>query len=544
MKNKKNWFKSATMLILAASLVLAAGCSSNGSSKPKNTGVEKEVAGESSGGFKLWVGWSQTVNNNSLVQQYWKTEEPGVDVQVEATQGDSLAALNLKLNTGGFEDAALFGRRLLVNDAMKRSKLILPLEQYFNMPDKYPNLAKIPKVYLDQMKDADGHIWSIPGNFAIDPTDPFPGYSAQAWFVRTEILEQAGMTVNDLTTLSGVESFLVKAAQMKDESGKPLLPLGLLMDASDENTLLNTFGVTTGTAGGVTAVQRDGDQFIFKFDSPGFKEGFKWMNSLYSKGLLDPEVVTDKVERFKEKTKSGRYAMTVGSFWNLDSQWVYGDWVPVPFPKVEGVNKPGTAQVINPYPQFDTYISKNTKNLDAILKFYDYALNQEPDWMHVINEGPSGKYWDWVNEPLGKWKFIDPQYNELRNSGDNAKVAQLTPQLAQITARSKEWYPWWNQVIEKEGDEKPVVFSQQISKFGAVKVAENQDMVTAKVDGVWEKYASELEVVYKEYRAKLLMAENDAQFEKTWNEFTSALEKRAHWSELKQEWNELYQAMD
>jgi hypothetical protein len=69
-------------------------------------------------------------------------------------------------------------------------------------------------------------------------------------------------------------------------------------------------------------------------------------------------------------------------------------------------------------------------------------------------------------------------------------------------------------------------------------------MVKAKDGGVWEKYAPELNAVYNEYRAKLLMAKDDAQFEQAWNEFTSALEKRAHWSELKQEWKQLYEAMN
>ncbi|KRE70165.1 hypothetical protein ASL11_15300 [Paenibacillus sp. Soil750] len=543
-------------LTLATSLILAAGCSSSsgGVNSKANSAADGKntAAGSSSNGFKLWLGWSVTVNNDSLVQQYWRTEEPGVDVQVEGTQGDAPTALNLKLNTGGFDDAALFGRNQVINDAMKRSNQILPLEKYFNMPDKYPNLAAIPKIYLDQMKDADGHIWSIPGNFDINPTDPFPSWSPNAWMIRTDILEKTGMTEKDLTTLKGVETYLEKASQLKDASGKPLLPAGMLLDGKDENVVLSSFGVTVASAGGVTPVQKDGDNFIFEFDNPGFKSAFKWMNGLYRKGLIDPEAVTDKVERYKEKVKTGRYAMNIGSFWNIDTSiwekldgptgpgWFYK---PIPFPQVDGVKKLGVNQVINPYPQFDTYISKNTKNLDAILKFYNYALNQKPEFLHVINEGPVGKYWNWVDKPYGKWKFTDPQYDALRNSGDKVKLAQVTPQLAQITARSKAWYPWWTNVNEHAGFEKTAQFSQQISKYGAVKIAENQDIVKANTGGVWEKYAPELNTVYKEYSAKLLMSKDDAQFEQAYSEFTSALEKRAHWSELKKEWNELYQAI-
>jgi ABC-type glycerol-3-phosphate transport system substrate-binding protein len=534
-----------------------AGCSSgggNGDAASKQDGNSASTDAAGSSHLKLWMGWSATVNNNSLIQQYWKTEEPGVDVQVEATQGDALTALNLKMNTGGFEDAAIFGRSQVVNGAMKRSNLIQPLEQYFNMPEKYPNLAAIPKEYLDQMKDADGHIWSIPSWFDINPSDPWPGWSSSAWFIRTDILEKVGMTENDLKTLKGVETYLEKAAQLKDESGKQLLPLGILTEAGDENAVLAAFGVTVASAGGVTPVQKDGDNFIFQFDNPGFKAAYQWMNSMYRKGLIDPEALTDKKERYKEKNKSGRYAMNIGSFWNFDGTlWEQLDgptapgwyYKPIPYPQVEGVNQLGATQIVNPYPGFDTYISKNTKNLDAILKFFDYTLTPKPEQNQIVNEGPVGKYWDWIDQPHGKWSFTDPEYKELRNAGDPAKKAQLTPELWQTSSFSNEWYVWWTYgENEHAGQAKTAQFSQQIGQMGTTRVAEDYDMVKAKAGGVWEKYTPELGKVYGEYRAKLMMAKDDAQFEKAWNDFISALEKRAHWSELKQEWNELYQEMN
>ncbi|MBB6735569.1 hypothetical protein [Cohnella zeiphila] len=557
MNFKSSGIKSAMALTLAAALGLTAGCSGSSNGNTASSPDSSATGSADSAGsnhFKLWLGWSQTVNNNSWIQQLWRDEEPGVDVQLEATQGDAQTALNLKMNTGGFEDAAIFGRNQVVDDAMKRSKLIQPLEQYFNMPDKYPSLAAIPKEYLEPMKDADGHIWSIPSYFDLDPSNPWPSWSTSAFYIRTDILKKVGMTEKDLTTLQGVETYLEKAAQVKDESGKPLLPLGILMDANDETTVLAAFGVPVASAGGVIPIKKAGDTFIFEYDDPGFKEAYKWMNSMYRKGLLDPEALTDKKERYVEKDKSGRYAMNIGSFWNLDaSLWEQLDgptgpgwyYEPIPFPQVNGVSQPGTTQVINPYPGYDTYISKNTKNLDAILKFYDYTLEPKPEQSQVLGEGPAGKYWDWVDQPLGKWKYIDPKYAELRNSGDPAKKAQVAPDIWQTSTYSNQWYAWWTNVDDSQhaGFKKTAEFSQEIAKFGATRVAEDYDMVKAKAGGVWEKYSPELTNVYKEYRAKLVMAKDDAAFEKAWNDFTSALETRAHWSELKQEWNELYQAM-
>ncbi|MEO3947159.1 hypothetical protein [Gorillibacterium sp. CAU 1737] len=542
--------KRGAAATLAIALAVMSGCSSGKS----DNGNAANPGGSGSTSFNLWLGWSATINNDSLVQKYWKEKEPGVAVQLEATQGDAITALNLRLNTDGFKDAAVFSRSETVKNAMNRSKKILSLEQYFDMPDKYPGLAAIPKQYLERMKDKDGHIWSIPTWFDQNPNDPWPGWASLAWTVRTDVVEKAGMKVDDLATLEGVETFLRKAAEQKDAAGNSLLPMSFLMDTNDtagwndENAILTAFGVSTSGTG----VDKKGDDFVFTFDDPQYKAAYQWMSKMYREKLVDPEVVTDKKERYKEKNKSGRVALNVGSFFNIDaSLWETLDgptepgwyYQVIPYPKVAGVEKVGINQVVNPYPGHDVYISKNTKNLDAILKFFDYTLQAKPEMQQVINEGPAGLYWDWIDQPLGKWKYIDDNYKQARNSGDQAQKAKVTPELYMISSYSNKWYPWWNVGdVEKKGALKTASFTEEVGKMGAVRQAHSYDLVVAKQGGVWEKYAPELENIRKEYRAKLIMAKDDAQFEENWNAFRDALEKRAHWSEMKAEWMETYQA--
>jgi putative aldouronate transport system substrate-binding protein len=539
--------KSMAVVLTALMLALAACSGGNAPAGEKGTVEEVSDQGDSKT-FKLWLGWTATVNNDSLVQQYWRENDPGIDVRVEATQGDAVTALNLKLNTGGFEDAAVFGRSDVVNTSMIRSGSILPLEEYFNMPDKYPGLASIPKRYLDAMKDKDGHIWSIPTWFDQNPDEPWPGWASGGWFIRTDVLEKTGMKKEDLGTLEGIEKFLRLAAQQKDESGRPLLPMSFLSDANDEQVIISTFGVTTAVAGGVIPVEKNGEEYGFIYDNPQYKEAYKWMNKLYRENLIDHEVVTDKKERYKEKNKTGRVAMNVGGFFNIDHllweqldgptepAWFYET---IPYPKVDGVDNVGINQIVNPFPGDDVYISKNTKNLNAILKFLDYTLTPNAEQQHVSNDGPVGVNWDWVDEPLGKWKYINPEYQALITSGDTVKMASAASGMYYMSSYSNEWYPWWNlEVMSPKGRQKTIDFSQEIGKMGAVRVAEPQDMVKAKVGGLWEKYLPELENVRKEYKAKLLMAKTDNEFEKVWTDFQGALEKRAHWSELKKEWHE------
>ncbi|GGF94907.1 hypothetical protein GCM10010912_44790 [Paenibacillus albidus] len=550
MTNKKNRLAA---LAIAAMLTVVAGCSGSGGNQAENVGTGNESK-SGSPSFNLWLGWTLTINNDSLVQKYWRDKEPGVDVKLETTQGDAMTALNLKINTGGFEDAAIFGRNETVRSAMNRSKQIMSLEQYFDMPDKYPGLASIPKQYLELMKDEEGHIWSIPTWFDQNPDEPWPGWASQAWFIRTDVLEKAGLTKEDLTTIEGVEVYLRKAAEQKDAAGKALLPLSFLMDTndtlnwSDENAILTSFGVTTAGRG----IDKRGDDFVFAYDDPGFKAAYQWMNKLYREKLIDPEVVTNKKEQYMEKNKAGRVALNAGTFWNIsptvwetldgptEPGWYYDV---IPFPKVQGVEKVGINQVTNPNPGYDVYISKKTKNLEAILKFFDYSLQQKPEQQQVINEGPAGLYWDWIDKPIGKWEFTDETYKASRNSGDAAQKAKATPELYMVSSYSNEWYPWWNTAeAEKAGAAKTIKLTESIGKMGSIRVAEPYDLLEMKQGGVWEKYSPEVENIRKEYRAKLLMAKDDAQFESEWEKFREALEKRGHWSEVKQEWLDTYQA--
>ncbi|MDQ0876526.1 putative aldouronate transport system substrate-binding protein [Paenibacillus sp. V4I3] len=547
-------------LTAAAVLAVVTGCSdgdrASNTASPATTGSHSATGSLAAGGsksFSLWLGWSATINNDSLVQKYWREKEPGIDVKLEATQGDAITALNLKINTGGFDDAAIFSRNDTVKSAMNRSKQIIPVEQYFNMPDKYPGLASIPKQYLERMKDKDGHIWSIPTWFDQNPSDPWPGWASMTWTVRSDILEKAGMTTKDLATLEGVEAFLKKAAEQKDASGKSILPLSFLLDIndnlgwSDENAILTAFGVSTSGKG----VEKKGNEFAFAYDDPNYKAAYKWMNKMYQDKLIDPEVVTNKKEQYQEKNKSGRVALNTGSFWNIPSSlwetldgptepgWYYEV---IPFPKVNGVKKVGVNQVVNPNPGFEVYISKNSKNLEAILKFFDYTLQPKPEMQQVVNEGPAGLYWDWADKPLGKWRFTNEEYKKSRNSGDPAQKSKVTPELYMTSSFNNKWYPWWNTAdVDKVGGTKTSKFTEAVGKMGGVRVAHSYDLVQTKQGGVWEKYWPEMENIRKEYRSKFLLAKDDAQFESAWEAFRNALEKRGHWSELKKEWNESYQ---
>lgn len=520
-------------------------------------GLTVQATAQTSGGpgpFVIWTNTTGYAEEGTTLQKVLK-EKYGFDFKMAFTQGDPMQALNLKLAAGGFDDVAVQSLNPLVRTAMTKANAVLDMTPYFNMPDKYPNLAKIPKAVLDYIRSSDGKIWFVPTWFAQELDNPWPGWAGDAFFVNTNLLEKVGATKASISTIQGLEATLrkIKAARLKDDTGAPVIPMGFLKNTGDgipdDYRILTAFGVDVGTQG-VTPVKKVGSSFVFHLDDPGYKAGYTWMAKMYREGLIDQEVVTQKMELFKQKGGKGKYAVMPTSMWNFASFWeplngpTAAAWYfePVKNPQVSGVEKPGALGLVNPFPGYAAYISNKTKHLDEILKFLDFCLEPDPTKQQVLNEGPEGLNWHWTGAPLGQWDFT-PEYAKSRNSGDNATVAKLTPQLWYLTTYSNKWYPWWTVAMganATKGQPKTKAFTQQIGTFGNVRQVHVYDTVTAKVGGLWEKYGPTLKAVRDEYEARLIMAKSDDAFETTWKAYRDALEKRAHWTELKAEWASSY----
>lgn len=558
-------------ILLASMLVSLSGCSkesgAQNTSSSQNTTTQAKSGGEditesegavpeSEGGkisdeFTIWVGW----NKNSPDETTWQKvmrEKLNINIKCEYVQGDdALTAVNLKLNSGGFEDLAVFWMDQTIKKAMINSGKIQPVEQYYQMPDKLPNLASVPEAIKKYATDSDGHMWYAPGWYAQEPDNPWPGWTVDAWWVRTDILEQVGMTKDDISTIEGVEEFLRKASELKDVDGNKIIPLGFM--AEEEKLIVATFGVDmTSGVSGMPGIKKDGDNFIFAYDDPQYKEAYKWINKMYREKLIDIEVTTHKAERYKEKVARGSYAMIVGSAWSaeLNNLWYGLDgptepaWYlePVATPKVSNVENHGAVTYVNPYPGSTIYISKNTKHLNAILNFLDWCNEQKPEKQHEVNEGPVGTTWDWVNKPYGEWDF-EPDYKADRDSGDQARVDKCTPQLYAFSGYSNKWYPWWTQYqgSNKKGASLLYDYCQLIgNELVNHRIMHTYDAVPLAPGGVIEANLLMLSKTVEEYTAKMIMAKSDDDFEKAYNDFREQIEKRAHWSEMKKEWMEEY----
>lgn len=564
MKNKK----VLSVLLILSMIVSLTACGKSGSgniaggSTPSGTTetdgegyyVSEKEGGKTTDQFTIWAGWTSQSPNDTTVQNVMK-EQLGIDYQVEYMQSnDYMTTLNLKLSSNAkLPDVMIFPYDKAVESALTTAGRVMNLNDVFTS-DKLTYIPKIDSRVQDYIKTNDGDKWWIPGYYAVEYDEPWGGWTVDAWWVRTDLLDEAGKTKDDLKTIEGIEDTLKAMAKLQDPNGNNIIPLSFAQgEGHEERIILATFGVDTARGvSGMPAVMDINGEKVFMYDNPNYNEAYRWMNRMYRDGLIDMEATTMSSERFREKIESGQLGMFTTDLWisGLNETWKSYDsgddsvtfyYEPIHTPSVQGVER-GYTSYVNPNPCYMVFINKDTEKLNAVLNFLDWCNDPTPLRGQEVNEGPIGTLWNFTNEETGAWDFV-PDYKVERDSGDSARVAACTHQLWQFASYSNKWYAWWNQdgSGNKAGGELVNKWCKYISSDVVNhRAITDMDSVKIDVDGVIANNIASLNSVEDEYSAKMIMAENDDKFEKAYNEFLEQLELRADWSAMKDEWTAAY----
>ncbi len=521
--------------------------------------VSEKEGGKTTDQFSILAGWTSESPNNTKVQQVMK-DKLGIDYQVEYMQSnDYMTTLNLKLSSGAkLSDILIFPYDKTVENALITADRIMKLNDVYTNT-KLSNIPNIDTHILDYIKTGSGDMWWIPGYYALEYDDPWPGWTVDAWWARTDLLAKAGKTKADLKTIEGLEDTMRALAKLKDSNGNDIIPLSFANSDTgslkhEERIILSTFGVDTANGvSGMPAVMDINGNEVFEYDNPNYKTAYQWMNKMYQEGLIDMEATTMSQERFKEKIESGQVGIFTTDLWNsgLNETWKNYDsgddsvtfyYEPVADPQVQGV-KSGYTSYTNPNPGYMVFINKDTKHLNAVLNFLDWCNDPSPYRGQEVNEGPEGVFWNFSNKDAGTWDF-EASYKVERDSGDSALVAACTHQLYQFAGYSNKWYAWWNQDSSgnKAGGGLVSKWCKYISSdLDNTRTINAMDSVKVDTDSVIANNIESLNNVVDEYSAKMIMADSEEKFENVYQEFQKQLELRAHWSDMKEEWKQLYQ---
>lgn len=239
------------------------------------------------------------------------TQKTGVFLQVEQPSGDPNVKLNLILASGDLPDIIKMDAGQTIAPKFLAAGDLIPLDDLIN---KYaPDLKKIYGSTLDEVRQADGHIYWLP-NWYGPVNDPVFGV-----LMRKDLLKQLG--VGDQYenakpfTSAQFEQLLVKFKQkFPTINGHPTIPM-TLNGAGNWGSVIGTFEGMFGIPG----YYGNSKSLKLNVEDPNFLPMLLYLNELYRKGLIDPEWATVQTTQWNQKLSAGNVFATTGAYWDPGS---------------------------------------------------------------------------------------------------------------------------------------------------------------------------------------------------------------------------------
>ncbi|MDQ8736596.1 ABC transporter substrate-binding protein [Paenibacillus sp. LHD-38] len=327
MNRKKKW---PGILLTATMLAgLLTGCSGNnntenaGNSGKTDNGATVGTNGGNAEGESLkpitfkFYGADESPNWQNMQDPVSKemTKATGVTLDAEFAVGDSSQKIALISASGDYPD--------LISPKGELSKLVeagAMIDLTDLIEEHAPNLKKL---FGDQIKrlrysKEDPSIYVIPTYSAVGggPFDAAGGFQLQHRVVK-ELGYPQIRTVKDFE--NAVKAYLEK--HPTDENGNP--NIGLTLNADDWRMLISVTNPAFWTTGapddGEYHIDIDTQEVTYHYRRPEEKEYFRWLNHMYTEGLLDKESFVQKYDQYKAKIASGR---VLGL---SDQSWDYAD---------------------------------------------------------------------------------------------------------------------------------------------------------------------------------------------------------------------------
>lgn len=342
------------------------------------------------------------VNDNPYVN--YLREATGINLQIvsEATNyGQKLATV---MASGEYPDMLMIlDRDMLMMYA--EQGLLLELNGYI---DATENLKSGVRDVSWNLTTSDGIIYAVP----MERFDAMPYMG----FVRREWVENLGVNIDEVNTINEWYE-LLKRFTFDDPDGNGVDDTyGLTAFTSGSNVrnsnMLNMFQDSFNAAN----YQVIDSEVIPNYITPEYKEWLKFMNRLYTEGIMDPEYLTNTKTQTWEKAISGKYGY-FSAFWSIQEFISYGglrsDLIAVAAPK-----KADGSDAKYRYPSTSRHyiaLAADTKYAEECIALFDWAHTDEG--ATFIHAGVEGLDYDIVNDKIvmrdgrgsGKnwaWRFL------------------------------------------------------------------------------------------------------------------------------------------
>lgn len=353
----------------------------------------------------------------------WAKEKFGCTFKIQSLAEGSTPTqgLNLLMAKGELPDVMRLGS--ITNIATKNliSKLyddgkLAELDKFFNMPIELPTLAKSDMDYMSAYKYK-GKIVAFPGYGASLGKDTPPSIS-NVWMNRFDIAKEN--RDNLPTSADELYDMLKKIkGNYVNINGEPIIPLGIYPD-KNQSTLTTAIKHLKGAGWQSTA---DG-KYVPEWASMEIYESLKFMNKLWSEGLMDAALWTLDKEKYKERLRTGSYGITMNGAWisavpqekimsivkeyGQDSKeardyreklYVIGSH---PVNAENGTTSPVHTSLASP-----TVFSSAIDPL-PMMKFYDYIFSDVGIIEYQVDAGEKDVDWEFIDSPY-YWRVIGTQ---------------------------------------------------------------------------------------------------------------------------------------
>lgn len=309
--------RNMAVLLLAILLLITAGCGGSG-------GKESANSAEGNGGDDFspitfsFFGADANPSWNNMQDEVGKviTAKTGVTLNAEfdVGSGGGQDKISLMAASGDYPEL-IFAKGEL--GKLVDAGAILDLTDLIE--EHAPNIKKIMSENMNRMKYSleDPSIYSIPTNIGVDQQyfDATNGFQ-----VQHRVLKELGYP--EIRTVSDFENVLREyAAKHPTTDGQPTIPLTL--NADGWKMLITVTNQANNTTGGMNDGEYHVDPETYEaklhYKRPIEREYFRWLNKLYSEGLLDKDSFVQKEDQYKAKIASGR----VLGLTSVD--WEYGE---------------------------------------------------------------------------------------------------------------------------------------------------------------------------------------------------------------------------
>ena len=313
-----------------------------------------------------WADWGEDYHTGFPDQA---AAEAGISITWDTILNSDWADKKAVLLAGGdLPDAFMGSICFSESDVLTNTGSFIPLDDYIDeyMPNFKAIMEKDPTMKA-LATSADGHIYGLPSKKPCRPT------VANQMFINKQWLDNLGLSVP--TTYQEFEDVLV-AFKENDANGNgdpnDEIPFGQGY-ADSVMFFCLPFGTTIGADGTYMMAIQNGEP-VYLPVTDGYKEGLKWMNECFNKGLIDPELFTEDSSMRDAKLMNETPIVGAAPGWTADSTFGANAGQYIALPALKG---PDGNQYISAdpehwnYSRYEFVVTKDCANPGPLLAWAD-----------------------------------------------------------------------------------------------------------------------------------------------------------------------------